>query len=105
MRLSRTSESRRGTWSAYRADGVTGGYQQDAVAEEAAANRWRMITVGFASAAVIVLAIVVVIATYVSTDPTRLVAKTLLSAALGGIATYAARQSAHDRTNARTRET
>jgi hypothetical protein len=81
--------------------GMTGGYQQDAVAEEKSANLWRLITIGFATGAVIVLGIAVVVTTYFDTDLTRLVSKTLLSAALGGIATYAARQSAHHRANAR----
>jgi len=81
--------------------GMTGGYQQDAVAEEKAANRWRLITIGFATAAVVILGVAVIVATYVSTDASRLISKTLLAAALGGIATYAARQSAHHRANAR----
>lgn len=85
--------------------GMSGGYQQDADKEEAAADRYRRFTIGFAAAALAVLAVAAFGATFQDADTPELVSRALLSAAFGGIAAYTARQSAHHRGNARAART
>lgn len=79
--------------------GMAGGYQQYSASEAKTANILRAITLGLGVAVVVILAWGTSIVARGDVSPESLSVKLALSVALGGLAAYAARQSAHHRAN------
>jgi len=81
--------------------GMAGGYQEYAEAEAKQADRYRLGTIVLGVAAVLVLGAEILFGDFGDVATEALVLKFTLSAALGGLAGYTARQSAHHREAAR----
>lgn len=77
---------------------TAGAFHDEAKNERKTADRWRRVTVGFATAAVLVAVAAVGLAATIDLSPAVIVAKLTATLALGAIAAYAGKQSAHHRT-------